>query len=107
MPGAGCLHDINWKATLLRPITIFAVSNMQVQDGKDNHTKNDSLKTKRAGFEAYPFSSMSGVFNGTKLLLAEPFDEMQTAANQRNRIGKQTFFSRRQTRNLVNIQFLH
>lgn len=69
MPGAGCLHDINWKATLLRPITIFAVSNMQVQDGKDNHTKNDSLKTKRAGFEAYPFSYLSGSIQKPVLIL--------------------------------------
>ena len=33
------------------------------------------------------------IFNETKLLLVELFDEMQTAANQRNRGEKRTFFS--------------
>ena len=38
-------------------------------------------------------SHNSTIFNETKLLLVEPFDEMQTAANQRNRGEKRTFFS--------------
>ena len=33
------------------------------------------------------------IFNETKLLLVELFDEMQTAANQRNRGRKRTFFT--------------
>jgi len=38
-------------------------------------------------------SHNSTIFNETKLLLVELFDEMQTAANQCNRGGKQTFFT--------------